>query len=66
MVRDNAFDLSWAFGTKDFMASRRREIGMGRNKKGVRSGSGPYKGSDRARKGLSGRRRARGEKCPKK
>ncbi len=38
---------------------------MSRTVRGKRDGTGPYKGSDRARKGQQGRRKARGEKCPK-
>ena len=39
---------------------------MARTKRGVRDGSGPFKGSDRASRGLKGRRQAAGQKCPKK
>lgn len=39
---------------------------MSRSRRGVRDGTGPYRGSDRARKGLKGRRRAAGQKCPVK
>jgi hypothetical protein len=38
---------------------------MSRTKRGVRDGTGPYKGSYRKTKGLKGRRAARGVKCPK-
>jgi hypothetical protein len=38
----------------------------GKAKRGKRDGTGSYKGSDRARKGLKGRRAAAGEKCPAK
>jgi len=43
-----------------------RRKGMSRTKRGVRDGTGPYKGSYRAKQGLPGRRAARGEKCPKR
>ena len=39
---------------------------MSKTARGVRDGTGPYKGSDRRRKGLKGRRKARGVKCPKR
>lgn len=39
---------------------------MARTKRGVRDGTGPYKGSyQRKAKGV-GRRRAAGQKCPKR
>ena len=39
---------------------------MGANKRGVRTGDGPYKGSyQRKTKGSVGKRRAGGQKCPK-
>ena len=40
---------------------------MGKNQRGKRDGSGPYKGSYMARKGNRiGRRRRAGQKCPKR
>lgn len=40
---------------------------MGRNARGVRDGSGPYKGSYQRRVGKGmGRRRQAGQKCPKR
>ncbi len=39
---------------------------MGKNVRGKRTGTGPYKDSDRRRQGKVGRRKARGEPCPKK
>lgn len=40
---------------------------MGKNVRGKRNGTGPYKGSyQRSRHGSTGRRVQRGEKCPKK
>ena len=39
---------------------------MSANKRGQRDGTGPYKGSyQRKTKGSVGKRKARGEKCPK-
>ena len=38
---------------------------MGRNKRGRRDGTGPYKTSYRARHKLKGRRREAGVECPK-
>jgi len=39
---------------------------MGRTKRGVRDGSGPYKGSYRRKTSKIGRRKASGKKCPKR
>jgi len=39
---------------------------MGRNARGVRDGSGPYKGSYQAKKSKLGRRQKAGKKCPKR
>jgi len=39
---------------------------MSRNMRGKRDGTGPHKGSYRARHGMKGRRQAAGQKCPKK
>jgi hypothetical protein len=39
---------------------------MGKNKAGVRDGTGPYKGSYRSGKGMKGARISSGKKCPKK
>jgi len=40
---------------------------MGRNRPGVRDGTGPYKGSwQRRQSGSKGKRQLRGEKCPKR
>ena len=38
---------------------------MGKNKRGIRNGSGPYKDSYQKRKGIKGKRKLRGEKCPR-
>jgi len=38
---------------------------MAKKQRGDRSGKGPHPDSWRARRGLKGRRKARGEKCPK-
>ena len=37
---------------------------MGRNARGKRDGTGPYKGSHRRKTTSVGRRRAAGQKCP--
>ena len=39
---------------------------MGKTKRGVRDGSGPYKGSYQDQKSGKGRRQMAGEKCPVK
>ena len=39
---------------------------MGKTARGKRTGTGPYKGSDRKRQGKAGRRKAAGQPCPKK
>lgn len=39
---------------------------MGKNARGKRDGSGPYKGSYQAGKSQVGKRQAAGVKCPKK
>ena len=38
---------------------------MGKNKKGVRDSSGPYKDSYQRKKSKIGKRKQRGEVCPK-
>jgi len=39
---------------------------MSKTVRGKRDGSGPYKGSYRAKTSQKGRRQAAGQKCPKK
>ena len=39
---------------------------MGQKTRGKRDGTGPHKASNRGRRGLPGRRKAAGQKCPKK
>lgn len=39
---------------------------MGKTARGKRTGSGPYKGSYQARHSKVGKRRAAGQKCPKR
>lgn len=39
---------------------------MGRNKAGVRDGTGPYKGSYQGKTSKVGRRQQAGQKCPVK
>ena len=42
----------------------RKEIKMGRNARGKRDGTGPYRGSYQRKKSGIGRRRAAGQRCP--
>ena len=39
---------------------------MGKTVRGKRDGTGPYRGSYRAKTKKVGKRKARGEKCPKR